>query len=123
MSYHTLACVLAPPTRNNASCHADDKSRIVPAAVYVYNTSVQYVCPFVADLRVRRYSSPLCDAVPCPLAAGAPFLLSVSQKLPALAPPGPYTLQVRTVQVPRAACRCMLGHARLTVLTAVVPRV
>ncbi|PNH08264.1 hypothetical protein TSOC_005203, partial [Tetrabaena socialis] len=40
------------------------------------------------------YDSALCDAMACPLVAGSAFELCVSQKLPALAPPGPYQLQI-----------------------------
>ncbi|KAG2422604.1 hypothetical protein HXX76_010386 [Chlamydomonas incerta] len=45
-------------------------------------------------VRVYTYETQLCDAMPCPLQAGAPFRLQVSQKLPVLAPPGPYTMEI-----------------------------
>ncbi|GFR49939.1 hypothetical protein Agub_g12043, partial [Astrephomene gubernaculifera] len=44
--------------------------------------------------RVYSYESGLCDVLPCPLVAGAPLLLRVSQKLPALAPPGSYSMEI-----------------------------
>eukprot|EP00198_Chlamydomonas_reinhardtii_P003332 XP_001692668.1 predicted protein [Chlamydomonas reinhardtii] len=52
----------------------------------------------VSYLGVRVYTcshaTDLCDAMPCPLEAGTPFRLRVSQKLPMLAPPGPYTMEI-----------------------------
>ncbi|PNW73384.1 hypothetical protein CHLRE_14g630350v5 [Chlamydomonas reinhardtii] len=45
-------------------------------------------------VRVYTHATDLCDAMPCPLEAGTPFRLRVSQKLPMLAPPGPYTMEI-----------------------------
>ncbi|GLC69129.1 hypothetical protein PLESTF_000793100 [Pleodorina starrii] len=44
--------------------------------------------------KVYTYESALCDAIACPLVAGSAFRLQVSQKLPALAPPGPYSMEI-----------------------------
>ncbi|EFJ45071.1 hypothetical protein VOLCADRAFT_47536, partial [Volvox carteri f. nagariensis] len=44
--------------------------------------------------KVYTYETPLCEAVSCPLVAGSDFQLKVSQKLPALAPPGPYEMEI-----------------------------
>ncbi|KXZ49446.1 hypothetical protein GPECTOR_21g672 [Gonium pectorale] len=40
------------------------------------------------------YESALCDAMTCPLVEGGDFELRVSQKLPVLAPPGSYTMEI-----------------------------
>ena len=43
----------------------------------------------------RRVSSDLCQNLACPLTTGQPTLLHVRQKLPVLAPPGPYDLKLQ----------------------------
>ncbi|KAG2487401.1 hypothetical protein HYH03_013970 [Edaphochlamys debaryana] len=52
------------------------------------------VSVFYHGVHVYGYESALCDAVACPLVAGGPFALHVAPKLPVLAPPGPYSLQI-----------------------------
>ncbi|GIL50747.1 hypothetical protein Vafri_6896, partial [Volvox africanus] len=44
--------------------------------------------------KVYTYESALCDAMTCPLVEGAAFELQVSQKLPVLAPPGAYQMEI-----------------------------
>ncbi|GIL80905.1 hypothetical protein Vretimale_9388 [Volvox reticuliferus] len=44
--------------------------------------------------KVYTYESALCDAMACPLVEGSAFELQVSQKLPALAPPGAYQMEI-----------------------------